>query len=43
MFDMPSRTFIVAHPGCLPDTAGLCELVTAVWTSINEKPREGKT
>jgi len=40
---MPSRTFIVYHPGCLQDTAVLCELVTAIPISMGEKPGEGKT
>jgi hypothetical protein len=40
---MPSRTFIVHHPGCSRDTAVLCELVTAIPNSMGEKPGEGKT
>jgi hypothetical protein len=40
---MPSCTFIVDHPGCLRDAAALCELVTAVWNSIDEKQGQGKT
>jgi hypothetical protein len=42
MSDMPSRTFIVDHPGMLAGSGGLCELVTAVLNSIGEKPGEGK-
>jgi hypothetical protein len=41
--DMPSCTFIVDHPGCLRDAAALCELVTAIWNSIGEKPGRSKT
>jgi hypothetical protein len=43
MSDMPSRTFIVDHPGMLAEAAGLCELVTAVLNSMGEKASQGKS